>query len=184
MTPRVVWGTAGVIALIAAVDACERSAFAKPSDEERAAAAAWLECFECDESALDSLVALPSDPSRNIGREPLVRVLGDALRGPPRDVSRRLVLQAHSAYGEVVFHQGRAPNQTELDRVVDRHLTNATSRYQRQAARALGRFARQGSDTAEGYLKQALKWAHKYPDYVVDAIRAASTYSLVAPPSP
>lgn len=184
MTPRVVWGTAGVVALIVALDACEQSAFTKPNDEERAAASAWLECYECDESALDSLVALPSDTSRSIRLEPFVRLFGDALRGPPETVGRRLVLQAHTAYGEVVFHQGRAPNQAELDRVVDRHVTNAASRYQRQAARALGRFASHGSRTAKGYLKQALKRANEYPDYVVDAIRAELAYSLLAPPSP
>jgi hypothetical protein len=170
-------GGATVLAVV--VGGVLHSVAVAPRAQERAAVDRWLQCLDCEASVLDSLVLQTSDTAFHLRQGAVVRLLGDGLRGPPDELTRNIVLQIHTAYREVAFHQGSVPDPAEADRLVARQLDNAVALYQRRAAQGLGRFARTGSSRARRYLDRALRWRAQYRRDVTRAIREALIDSIV-----
>lgn len=124
------------------------TACANLSTQEIARIDGWLECTECLEGQLDSVVA--------IGRG-AVSLLGEYVRnGPPADRLRQFRARADSLHRSLVAYDSAhglsAPPATTPVNRTDRYAANYVALYRVRSARALSRLggsqARQALDDA------------------------------------
>jgi hypothetical protein len=151
MTPRLTWFAGTVLVLAACLP---------PTQAERGTVRRWLLCEECNEGELDSVVALG-------GR--VVKVLGEALEGPPASGRENIRLQAGGMFA-------RIPSPLVTQGVYIQHFVdNYVATYQSRAAMALALIP---TPAAHQLLLNAIRNDSAYRDDVRRVLGASAQVSL------
>jgi len=145
-----------------------------PTPTEREIVASWLECIDCPEQYLDSVVSRARTTSWGV-----VLLLGWTLtRGPDSASVRTLDADVRHAYQEVLAYVQNRPTRsyfsTNVDSVVAREVQRLAQSWQMRAAIALGRI---GNKEALGWLDSACS----LPTHSTPTAPAAASSGGVSP---
>lgn len=156
---RVAWLPRVLIpAFVACVTACA-STIQRPAELNR-----WLQCDECVDGELDSVVGLQSRA---------VEALVDALHGPSSDRVENMRRQFAASYARVVARTDPSTLNITEATYVRRYLENYVATYRSRSAIALGRI---GTDAAVNALRAAQDSSYRFD--VLFEIRRALADSM------